>query len=254
MNEEKIALVTGGASGIGREIARNLAKNGYHVAITYLGSEAKAHSLAEEITAMGKTAKAYRANLGDYREICNFFDTFRRDFDHLDVFVNNAGLTEKSAFLETDEALFDRLCNLDFKGAYFCLQNAAKIMRDNKTEGSIILISSNNAFAHFADVSVYGAVKAAAQKMAEHAAIELARYRIRVNSIAPGWTDTGATRLDAKEDTYYKIPLGKWADVSEIADAVIYLSSESAKSITGTTLVIDNGALLLSDKRERYGF
>ena len=84
-------------------------------------------------------------------------------------------------------------------------------------------------------------------------AIELAKHKIRVNTIAPGWTDTGATRLDAKEDTYYKIPLGKWVEMSEIADTALFLASPSAKSITGTTIVMDNGATLVSDKRERYG-
>ena len=103
-------------------------------------------------------------------------------------------------------------------------------------------------------VSVYGAVKAAEEKFAEHAAIELAKYKIRVNIIAPGWTDTGAKRLGKKEDSFYKIPLQKWAEPSEIADAAIYLSSDSARSITGAKLIIDNGASLVADKRELYGF
>ena len=118
----------------------------------------------------------------------------------------------------------------------------------------MVVISSNNYKAHFADVSVYGSLKAGLTKMAEHIAIELAQYKIRVNTIAPGWTDTGASRLDEKESTFYKIPLQKWTTSDEIADAVIYLASQSAISITGATLVIDNGALLVSDKRERYGF
>lgn len=252
--ESKVALVTGGASGIGRGIALTLAKNGYDVAITYFGSSEGAENVVREIREMGRRAEGYKADLGKYSEICRVFEEIKRDFKTLEVFVNNAGLTEKSAFLDTTEETFDKICNLDFKGAYFCTQKAATIMRDNGTHGSIIIISSNNAFAHFADVSVYGSVKAAVGKFAEHAAIELARYNIRVNTIAPGWTDTGAARLDDKESTFYKIPLRKWADVSEIADAVVYLSSDSARSITGITVVIDNGALLLSDKRERYGF
>ena len=182
------------------------------------------------------------------------FSEFKKHFNRLDVFINNAGITEKSAFLETTEEMFDKMCDVDFKGAYFCTQNAAKIMIDNNIEGSIIMISSNNAYAHFADVSVYGSVKAAMTKMAEHIAIELAKHKIRVNTIAPGWTDTGAARLDAKEETYYKIPLCKWVEPEEIAQTALFLSSSSANSITGATIVMDNGALLVSDKRERYGF
>lgn len=127
-------------------------------------------------------------------------------------------------------------------------------MSDKNIKGSIILISSNNATADFADVAVYGSAKAAAEKMAEHAAIELTKYGIRVNSIKPGWTDTGSERLDAKKDTYYKIPLKKWATVKEIVQTALYLSSDAAASVTGTSIVIDNGALLVSDKRERYGY
>lgn len=79
-------------------------------------------------------------------------------------------------------------------------------------------------------------------------------YFVCLNSVAPGWTDTGAARLDAKDETYYKIPLKKWTTPEEVAKSCLFLSSEAAKSITGITLYIDNGALLVSDKRERYGF
>ena len=134
------------------------------------------------------------------------------------------------------------------------MQRAAKIMAESGTKGNIILISSNNTVAHFADVAVYASAKSAAAKMAEHAAIELAKYGIRVNTVAPGWTDTGASRLDAKEETYYKVPLKKWATIEEIGQAIVFLASEAASSVTGTTMIIDNGACLVSDKRERYGF
>ena len=127
-------------------------------------------------------------------------------------------------------------------------------MVENNTKGNMIVISSNNAKAHFADVSVYGSAKTAAGKMAEHAAIELAKYGIRVNTIEPGWTQTGADRLDNQEETYYKIPLKKWATVEEIGKTVIFLDSDAAASITGTSILIDNGACLVSDKRERYGY
>ena len=119
--------------------------------------------------------------------------------------------------------------------------------------GSIVVISSNNDRAHFANASAYGAVKAALTKTAEHAAVELAAYGIRVNVIAPGWTDTGEARMGKMEDTYYKIPLKRWCKTDEIGKAAVFLSSEAAASITGCRLVMDGGALLLSDKGEKYG-
>ena len=254
LNVRKTAFVTGGGTGIGKEIAVSLAKSGYDVAISYRGSEEGANDTLERIRHFGRKAAAIRADVSKKSDIDNMFSEFANHFERLDLFVNNAGITLKSPFIETSEEIFDAVCSVDFKGAFFCMQNAAKFMIDKNIKGSIVLISSNNAKAHFADVSVYGSVKAAAQKMAEHAAIELAKYGIRVNTVAPGWTDTGASRLDDKESTYYKIPLKKWASVDEVADAVKYLASHSARSITGVTLTVDNGALLVSDKRERYGY
>ena len=254
LNVRKTAFVTGGGTGIGKGIAVSLAKSGYDVAISYRGSEEGANDTLERIRHFGRKAAAIRADVSKKSDIDNMFSEFANHFERLDLFVNNAGITLKSSFIETSEEIFDTVCSVDFKGAFFCMQNAAKFMIDKNIKGSIVLISSNNAKAHFADVSVYGSVKAAAQKMAEHAAIELAKYGIRVNTVAPGWTDTGSSRLDDKESTYYKIPLKKWASVDEVADAVKYLASHSARSVTGVTLTVDNGALLVSDKRERYGY
>ena len=219
------------------------------------GSTDGANEVAENIRKdFGRKAVVIKSDLSKLSGVDELFDEFLKHFDRLDLFVNNAGVTKKSKFLETEEDMFDLIVNVDYKGAYFCMQRAARIMKEKEIEGSIILISSNNAKAHFADVSVYGSVKAAIQKAAEHMAIELAQYKIRVNTVAPGWTETGASRLDDKESTYYKVPLKRWAQSDEIAAAILYLSGDMAKSITGTTLVIDGGALLVSDKGERYGY
>lgn len=246
------ALITGGGTGIGKGIAYKYAEMGYDVAITYRESEQGANEVVEDIKNMGRKVVMLKADLNQYDDIENLFSEYRKHFDTLDVFINNAGVTKKSTFLETTKELFDELCNVDFKATYFCMQEAAKLMVEKNTQGSIIVISSNNADVVFADVSVYGPVKCAVNKLVKHAAIELAKYGIRVNAVAPGWTDTGASRLDTKEDTYYKIPLRKWTTPEEVAEACLYLTS--AKSVTGTELVIDNGARLVADKCERYGF
>ena len=254
MDERKVVFVTGGASGIGRAIVLGFAKAGYDVGFSYMGNVNGAKELETELLKLGTKVFSVRADLGKYEEIDKMFEELGKHFSRLDVLINNAGITVKAPFLQTTEEQFDKICDLDFKGAYFCSQKAAQLMIDKNIQGNIIMISSNNAFAHFGEVSVYGSVKTAMTKMAEHMAIELARYGIRVNTIAPGWTDTGAARLDAKEETYYKIPLCKWVEPGEIADTALFLSSAAAKSITGATLLMDNGALLVSDKREKYGF
>ena len=251
----KVAIVTGAGTGIGKGIAYELAKAGYDVAVHCNGSTEGAEEVCAAIHRdFGRKTAVIKADLSQYSGVQSLFDEFLKQFDRLDLFVNNAGVTKKSFFLETEEWLFDLMVNVDYKGAYFCMQRAAQIMVDRGIRGSMVLISSNNARAHFAEVSVYGSVKAAIQKAAEHMAIELAQYGIRVNTIAPGWTDTGASRLDAKESTYYKVPMQRWTTPEEIGKAVLYLASEEAASITGDTLVIDGGALLVSDKCERYGY
>lgn len=249
----KAAIVTGGGTGIGMGIALQLIDAGYDVAVTYYHSDKGAFDVVDYAERCGRKATAIRTDISKTEGIEKLFSDYGKVFDRLDLFVNNAGVTMKSDFLRTDEKLFDAICNLDFRGAYFCMQSAARYMIERKIHGNIIAISSNNAYAHFADVSVYGSVKAALNKLCEHIAIELARYHIRVNVISPGWTDTGAERLDYKPNTYYKIPLKKWTTPEEIGKAVLFLASESADSITGINVTIDNGALLLSDKAEQYG-
>jgi len=249
----KVAMVTGGGTGIGRAIAIELARAGYDVAVNYHSSSEGAIEVVKDIKALGREAIAIQADISDILQIERMFKEFGKYFNRLDLFVNNAGVTMKSPFLKTDEKTFDMMCNVNLKGAYFCMQNAAKFMIQRGIEGNMVVISSNHYKAHFAEVSVYGSLKAGLNKMAEHIALELAKYKIRVNIIAPGWTNTGASRLDEKERTYYKIPLKKWVEPDEIANAVLYFASDHAKSVTGATLVIDNGALLLSDKMEKYG-
>ena len=250
----KTAFITGGGTGIGRGIAVEFAKAGYDVAISYCGSAKGAEETIAEIEKTGQSAFAVKADISKIGDINTMFDEVMKRYQRLDVFVNNAGITEKADFLHTMPEMFDRICAVDYRGAFFCIQCAARIMAERNICGSIILISSNNASVHFADASVYASVKAAAEKMSRHAAIELAKYKIRVNAIAPGWTDTGSARLDKKEETYYKIPLKKWATVEEIGKIAVFLSSDASSSVTGTTILADNGACLVSDKRERYGF
>ena len=249
----KTALVTGAGTGIGRAIALELAKAGYDVGLHCNSSTAGAESAAAEIAARGRKAGVYAGDLSKVSEIRRVFADFRRDFGSLDLFVNNAGITLLAPFLEMTEADFDRNCAVDFKAPYFCMQEAAKIMVE-QGKGNIVAIASNNAFCQFARASAYAAMKAGLVKMVRSIGLEMAKYGIRVNAIAPGWTDTGAARLDAKESTYYKIPLRRWVLPEEVGQTVLFFDSPAAQSITGVTLVMDGGAQLLSDKAEKYGF
>lgn len=246
------ALVTGAGTGIGRAIALTLAKAGYDVALHCNGSRSGAESAAAEIRALGRHAEVYQADLSDIAAIGGLFEAFRRDFPKLDLFVNNAGITLLAPFLEMTPEDFDKNCAVDFRAPYFCMQEASKMMV-KAGGGNIVVIASNNAHCHFARASAYGSMKTGLVKMAEHVALEMSRFGIRCNSIAPGWTDTGAARLDAKESTYYKIPLRRWVQPEEIGQTVRFLDSPAAASITGACIVMDGGARLLSDKGGKYG-
>ena len=249
----RTALVTGAGTGIGRAIALTLAKAGYDVALHCNGSRGGAESAATEIRAFGRHAEVYQADLGDIAAIGGLFEAFRRDFPKLDLFVNNAGITLLAPFLEMTPEDFNKNCAVDFRAPYFCMQEASRMMA-KAGGGNIVVIASNNAHCHFARASAYGSMKTGLVKMAEHVALEMSRFGIRCNSIAPGWTDTGAARLDAKESTYYKIPLRRWVQPDEIGQTVLFLDSPAAASITGACIVMDGGARLLSDKSEKYGF
>ena len=126
-------------------------------------------------------------------------------------------------------------------------------MPDTDSRGpSIVVIASNNAHMQTPRAAAYASVKAGLVQLARHSAAELAHLGIRVNTISPGWTDTGSPRLGKKEDTYYKIPLKRWCRPEEVAAAVIFLDSTAAASVTGAELVMDGGASLMSDRPERY--
>lgn len=249
----KTALVTGAGVGIGRGIALELAGNGYDVAVHCRGSRDKAEEVRREIRRMGRKSEILQVDLSDERGPFRLMEEFAEKFDSLDLFVANSGVTRTAPFLETTVELFNQVCFLDLRGSYFCIQQAARYFIEKKIRGNIVVISSNNDRLHSANASVYGSVKAGLSKAAEHAAAELAAYGIRVNVIAPGWTDTGETRMGRKEDTYYKIPLKRWCTPEEIGRTVVFLDSDGAASITGSRLVMDGGALLLSDRSEKYG-
>ncbi len=253
MNNRKTALVTGAGMGIGRGIALELAANGYDLILHYNSSEASARETAAEAEKRGARAVLFQADLSEKTGVDSLFDFSESAFERLDLYVNNAGVTKTGAILDLPEEDLDLLCKIDLKGSYLCLQRAGKWMA-RTGGGSVVVIASNNAHMNTPNAAAYASVKAGLIHLASHAAIELAKYRIRVNTISPGWTDTGSARLGRPEDTYYKIPLCRWCRPEEIGQTVLFLDSPAAASITGAEIVMDGGASLMSDKRERYGF
>jgi len=256
--ERKIALVTGASRGIGRSIALALAENGYDVGVNYLSSKEQAEEVCKLVEERGGKAICIQGNIGKLEDIDRIFSTFFTAFDHIDLLVNNAGVTKYLPILEATEELWDEITNTDWKGCYFCTQRAARKMVEKGTRGVILNITSIHQLCNFPISNIYGPTKAAMNKFSQHAALELAQYGIRVNSIAPGCTKIreGEDETPRGKMLASRIPLGRYGCTEEVADAVLYLASDKAQYITGTCLMLDGGAVLpvLLDNKFVPGF
>ncbi len=244
----KIALVTGSSSGIGKGIALKLADEGYDLGINCESNVQKAEEVAKLIRGKGRRAIVIQADIGNLEEQNRMFDVFFETYGRIDVLVNNAGITRTCKMLETTEEMMDKIYQTNFKGHYFATQRAAKNMIENKVRGNIINITSHHQQSIFPETSVYGSLKAALLKFTKHAALELAPFGIRVNAIAPGLIQVNPTNQlsDREEFIISKTPLGRCGQPEEIAEAVSFLISEKASFITGIDMAIDGGKLLPS--------
>lgn len=176
-------------------------------------------------------------------------------FERLDLFVNNAGITKGGPILQMTEETFDLVHNVNWKNAYFSVQQAASIMVETKTAGNMVIISSNNHAMNWYGASVYATVKEALVKFTRHAAMEFAQYGIRVNCIAPGWIDTGEARMGGgqKKRSIPAIPMKRWVQPEEIGQWILFLDGPAAASLTGDTIELDGGVRIMTGKPSDYG-
>ena len=240
----KTALITGAAKGIGRQTAYCLAEAGYNIAVNYRSDEAAAMRLCREAEAMGVEAFPVYADLSRMEDIKFMYEKVFSVFPVIDVLVNNAGISSEVAFLDATEEMFDHMTATDWKGVFFSSQIAARNMIAHKVKGVIINISSNQVEGCWPNATIYASTKAAVSKFTRNAAMELSFYGIRMAAVAPGYTDVGWAPDDKRRKAADKLPLHRFATTTEIAKGVVYLASEDAAYITGTTLVIDGGATL----------
>lgn len=240
----KTALITGAAKGIGRQIALEMAKAGYNVVVNYRSDEAAAKTLCEQAEGYGVKAVPVYADMGVTADIHRMYETALEHFEQLDVIVNNAGISSEVYFLDATEEMFDRMTAIDWKGVYFSSQIAAKHMVEKGVRGVIINVSSNQVEGCWPRATIYAPTKAAVSKFTKNAAMELSLKGIRMVAIAPGYTDVGWEPGDIRLEAASRLPLRRFATTTEIARGVVYLASEDAAYITGSTLTIDGGATL----------
>ena len=234
----KVALVTGGSRGIGEGIVRRLASDGAAVAFTYSSSEEKAKQLAGEIKDAGGNVLPIKADSASAEDVRAAVDQVAKELGELDIFVNNAGILIQGGVDRYSLEDFDRMLAINVRAAFLGIQAASEHMKGG---GRIILIGSITAVrTAFPGSSVYSMTKAALTGLVRGAAIDLAPRAITVNNVQPGPT---ATDMSAPHAELAKtlIPLGRMADVSEIAGLVSYLASDEAGFITGASLTIDGG-------------
>jgi 3-oxoacyl-[acyl-carrier protein] reductase len=242
----RIALVTGGASGIGRYISLELAKQGATVIVNYNTSKDKAQTLITEIETLGGKADAFQANVAVFDEAKKLIDNIIERYGKLDIVVNNAGITDDQLILRMREDQFDRVIDTNLKGVWNICKHAAKPLLKSEA-GRIINVSSVSGILGNAGQSNYSAAKAGVIGLTKALAREFAARHVTVNAIAPGFIETDMTKKlpeEAVKAWADQIPLKRFGSPSDVAHAVKFLASDEASYITGHTLMVDGGLVM----------
>ncbi|MCA9100088.1 MAG: 3-oxoacyl-ACP reductase family protein [Pirellulales bacterium] len=239
----KTALVTGASRGIGRAVAVELAREGAKVAVNYAHNEAKAQEVVDEIAAFGGECILAQANIGNATEARAMVDNVAEKFTHLDVLVNNAGITRDSLLPRMTDEQWVEVIHTNLNGCFFCTSAAIPYMTA-QSFGRIVNISSMNGQVPALGQANYSASKGGIIAFTRTAALELVHSGITVNTVAPGYTDTdmfAAVPPMIQTQIKGKIPMGRFAHPEEIAHAVIFLVADG-DYITGQQINVNGGA------------
>jgi 3-oxoacyl-[acyl-carrier protein] reductase len=243
--ESRAALVTGASRGIGKEIALELVRNGWRVAINHYNDPAPlADATLAEIRELGGDAMAVEADIRSAAQVAGMFEQVVARFGRLDLLVNNAGVQTFKALLDVTEEEWDLVVDTNLKGCFLCTQQAGRYMKDHGG-GAIVNLGSGCGKLAFPRLVAYTASKGAIEMFTKVAAVELGVYGIRVNCLAPGAIESDRTRQENPDyaGTWSKItPMARVGVFADIAPTVVFLASEGASFISGQTIGID-GAL-----------
>ncbi len=247
VNEEKVAIVTGGSTGIGKEIALELARRGNTVVIAYIGSEESAANVKQQIEEFGGHSEIKYCDVTNYGECQALMEFVMEKYGHLDILINNAGISHEKSLIKMSPEEFTSVIDVNLTGTFHMIRLASRQMFRQKS-GRIINIASVLAFSPILGHANYTASKAGVIGLTKAAAYELASRGVTVNAVAPGFIDTGISdntpRL-LREIALEHIPMKKFGQVKDVANAVAFLASDEASYITGQILAIDGGVSLL---------
>ena len=240
----KVAIITGAARGLGRACALALAHEGADIALG-LRDVNTAADLEQEIKAMGRKVIRLQMDVSELEQINDAVSRAVKEFDKIDILVNNVGIAPANPAEKVTEEDFDQTINLNLKGTFFTAQAVGKQMIEQGS-GSIINMSSQAGFIALDDESIYCMTKAGVNHLTKNLASEWARYNINVNAVAPTFIETPGTEpwlkdKDFRQSVLDRIPLGRIGKPMEVAGAVVFLASDAASLITGEIMLIDGG-------------
>ena len=243
---DKVALVTGGAVGIGEAITTGLAESGAKVVINYNRSKEKAKELCDRLAKQGYECAMFKADVSKLDEASALIRETVNKYGKIDILVNNAGITKDQLMLRMSEEDFDKVINVNLKGTWNTIKSAVPVMAKART-GKIINISSVTGIIGNAGQSNYAASKAGIIGLTKSVAREFAKRNITCNAVAPGFIETSMTEtLPEKIKEYYlsQIPLGRFGKTQDVASMVLFLASDYADYITGQVMKVDGGMVM----------
>jgi 3-oxoacyl-[acyl-carrier protein] reductase len=252
--EDKVALITGASRGIGKATALLFAKAGCNLIINYYNNEKDAIQVATDAEKLGVTAKIYRADVSQKREVDEMVACTIKEFGKLDILVNNAGIWKYAAIDQMTEEQLKETMEVNLYGIFYAITASVPYMIMQKSvsgsigSGNIINVSSTAGQRGEPFHSHYAASKGAVISLTKSLAVELAPYNIRVNCVAPGWVDTDMSHESLiggeKEKILSLIPLGRVGTTEEIAGSVLFLASDLSTFVTGEVINVNGGAVL----------
>jgi 3-oxoacyl-[acyl-carrier protein] reductase len=244
--KDKVALVTGGARGIGKSIALLLAKEGARIAVGDVNIQ-EAEKTAQEIEALGREAYAIELDVTSLPKVEAAVNKILDKFGKVDILVNNAGITKDGLLLRMSEADWEAVLAVNLKGTFNCTKAVSKVMIKQRS-GKIINIASIIGIIGNAGQANYSASKAGIIALTKTTAKELASRNINVNAVAPGFIQTEMTAKlpeELKQKMLAVIPMNKFGTPEDVAGVCLYLSSEESSYITGQTIVVDGGMVMM---------
>lgn len=244
--KDKIAIVTGASSGIGSEIAIQFAKEGATVIINYSNSPDGAERVKAEIEGFGGTAATFRCDVSKYKDVEAMIEQIIKDYKHIDILVNNSGITRDNLLMRMEEEDFDKVIDINLKGTFNTIKSVSRHMIRAK-KGKIINMASVVGITGNSGQANYAASKGGVIALTKSVAKEFATRNINVNAIAPGYIATRMTEVlneKVKDGILASIPMKRVGKPEDIAKVAVFLASEDSNYITGQVINVDGGMVM----------